>query len=159
MTAAAWQQRYLHRFYHGRPGWVDGTRQFHALIAAHVPAGGEVLELGPGPANSTSTFLAAHCTAVDGLDVDPDAATNPALRTSHLLAGPRWPLPDAGYDGVVANYVLEHVADPAGMATEAFRVLKPGGTLLFRTPNLWHYISDPRVTQHNLRRIPCQKAA
>ena len=126
MTAAAWQQRYLHRFYHGRPGWVDGTRQFHALIAAHVPAGGEVLELGPGPANSTSTFLASHCTAVDGLDVDPDAATNPALRTSHLLAGPRWPLPDAGYD--VGNWT-----EPLGAASlfvEGFMVLLSAAVLM-----------------------------
>lgn len=163
MPASPWQQRYLDRYYRHRPGWVDGTTQFHALIAANLPPAAEVLELGPGPANNTSNFLASKYQAVDGLDVDPDAAMNPALRTCHLLTGTAWPLSDAGYDAVVANYVLEHVADPAAMAAEAFRVLRPGGTFIFRAPNLYHYVTGfSRLTPHwvheklanRLRKLP-----
>jgi hypothetical protein len=37
------------------------------------------------------------------------------------------------------DWVVEHLPSPATMATEAMRVLKPGGYLLFRTGNLFHY--------------------
>lgn len=158
-----WQTRYLNRFYRSRKSWVDGTTQFHDFIAARLPPTAEILELGAGPANATSAFLASRFAAVDGLDIDPDAASNPSLRKAYLFDGGAWPLADRSYDGIVANYVFEHVADPHGMAAEAFRVLRPGGVFLFRAPNLWHYVTmiswlTPhwfhRLVANRLRKLP-----
>jgi ArsR family transcriptional regulator len=42
----------------------------------------------------------------------------------------RLPLPDASFDTVVLQMVLHHAEDPAGVVTEAARVLAPGGRLL-----------------------------
>lgn len=137
----SWQERYSDRFYRSRPGWIDGTTQYFEMVRRLLPPQAIVLELGSGPSNRFTEFLSKHSTAVDGLDVDPDAATNQHLRQFHQFQGGAWPFADAQYDAVVSNYVLEHVDDPAGMAAEAFRVLKPGGLVIFRTPNLWHYVS------------------
>ena len=40
---------------------------------------------------------------------------------------------------VLMDFVLEHLEFPCRCAREIFRVLKPGGCLVFRTPNRYHY--------------------
>ena len=44
------------------------------------------------------------------------------------------PLPDAAYDVVMANHVLEHIPDDRQAMRELFRLLKPGGIGLFSVP-------------------------
>jgi SAM-dependent methyltransferase len=44
------------------------------------------------------------------------------------------PLPDASYDVVIANHVLEHIDDDRQAMRELFRVLRPGGTALLTVP-------------------------
>jgi len=45
-------------------------------------------------------------------------------------------VPDASVDMLIANQVIEHVADTDGLIKEFHRVLKPGGYLILGTPNL-----------------------
>ena len=45
------------------------------------------------------------------------------------------PIPSAYYDGAFANFVLEHVSDPAAAAREMARVLKPDGFLVLSLSN------------------------
>ena len=47
----------------------------------------------------------------------------------------RIPLPDASFDCVICNHLLEHVADDRRALSEFFRVLRPGGRLILTTPN------------------------
>jgi SAM-dependent methyltransferase len=136
-----WQERYLDRFYRKRKNWVNGTQQFHEMVRKRLPQDKQVLELGPGPQNKTSAFLCSNCASLDGLDVDEEARNNPHLRHAHIYDGGDWPIKDDSHDAVVADYVLEHLEAPAKTVAEAFRVLRPGGMFIFRTPNLWHYVS------------------
>jgi len=53
----------------------------------------------------------------------------------------RIPLPDSSIDVVMARSVMEHIEDPAAVYRELVRVLRPGGRLVFLTPNLWDYAS------------------
>lgn len=146
---ASWQQVYTRRFYTSQTGWRDGTSEFWDFISLHAVGSLRVLEVGPGPANQTTAFLANTFDAVEGLDIDPDAQTNPDLAHCYLYDGGGWPCEAKSYDAVVSNYVLEHVADPRAFVAEAHRALKPGGVFLFRTPNLWHYTSlVSRLTPH-----------
>lgn len=67
------------------------------------------------------------------------------------------PAPDGSFDVVLSTQVLEHVAEPDAYLREAFRLLRPGGTLLLSTHGLWVYHRDPvdywRWTAEGLRLI------
>jgi SAM-dependent methyltransferase len=136
----SWQTRYLDRFYAERPGWVDGTTQFHELCRRHVPSPARLLEIGAGPTNRTSDFLAT-LGELDGVDIDPDVTTNRALKTAHTIRGDSYPYADATFDACVSNYVAEHVENPPAHLAEVHRVLKRRGVYVLRTPNLFHYVS------------------
>lgn len=140
LTKRSWQEAYLDRYYRSRANWIDGTTEFHEMIRRQLGSAREILELGPGPQNRTTDFLASHY-VVDGLDVDEDSRTNPALRQAYVYQGGAWPVADASYDAIVANYVLEHLDRPAETMAEVARVLRPGGTFVFRTPNFLYYVS------------------
>ncbi len=47
------------------------------------------------------------------------------------------PFPDAFFDGVMMNEVLEHVTDEVHTLREILRVLRPGGHLVIMSPNRW----------------------
>lgn len=154
-----WQDRYLHRYYHSRPGWQGGTDMFQGMIATHARGARDVLEVGPGPTNATTAFLRKQFGAVDGLDIDPDASGNQELRQCFLYDGGKFPLADGSYDAVVADYVLEHVADPTLLLAEVARVLRPGGHFLFRTPNIYHYIPMvSRLTPHWFHKLVANRS-
>jgi SAM-dependent methyltransferase len=53
------------------------------------------------------------------------------------------PSPQDSFDGVLSSQVLEHVIDPALYLREAFRVLKPGASLVLSTHGSWAYHPDP----------------
>jgi SAM-dependent methyltransferase len=46
------------------------------------------------------------------------------------------PLAEASVDVVIMSELIEHLLDPDSTLVEAWRVLRPGGTLLLSTPNL-----------------------
>jgi SAM-dependent methyltransferase len=143
-----WQERWLDRWYRERPNWSNGTEEFHNLCAANIPRGSTLLEVGAGPTNKTSAFLAS-IGPTDGIDVDPDVKTNRDLRAAYLLTGSRYPFDDGTFDAAVSNYVAEHVADPVAHLREVFRVLRPNGVYIVRTPNLYHYVAlVSAVTPH-----------
>jgi SAM-dependent methyltransferase len=146
----SWQERYERRFYDRSRGWVDGTQEFHDLCATVLPRGGSYLELGAGPTNRTSEFLAS-LGELHGLDPDPAVRTNTALSSAAVLEDDRFPFDEACFDGCVSNFVLEHVTDPASHLREVRRVLRPGGAYVFRTPNLFHYVAlISAITPHRI---------
>ena len=135
-----WQERYIARFYSADQGWVDGTTEFHALCKAAIPQGGRILEIGAGPSNATSRYLAT-LGELNGLDPDPDAIRNDSLKSSSLMTSDRFPFENESFDACVSNYVLEHVAYPRCHLREVKRVLSPGGAYVVRTPNRLHYVA------------------
>ena len=136
-----WQELYIQRFYRSRPGWVDGTVQFHEMCIRYLDRTSRVLEVGAGPDNPTSEFLSRSAGSVIGLDVDNAVKENRFLNEAHVYEGKTFPFSDASFDAVVTDYALEHVEEPAVLLREIRRVLKPGGMFLFRTPNVFHYVS------------------
>lgn len=143
-----WQESWTTRFYRSRPGWTDGTTEFHALCRGHVAPKARILEVGAGPTNSTSAFLAS-LGEVHGVDISKEVLGNIHLTSSSLIEGGRFPFPDASFDIVVSNYVVEHVDDATLHLAEISRLLVSGGRYIFRTPNLLHYVAlVSRLTAH-----------
>jgi len=61
---------------------------------------------------------------------------------------------DREFDLVIANHVLEHVADDRAAMKEVFRVLKPGGLAVLQTPysqKLSNTLEDPGVREAGAR--------
>ena len=149
----SWQEAALEKWYGSKPGWKNGSEEFRRWIAETVSPEGSCLEIGPGPENATSRFLAKHFAALDGLDMDPAVRLNPSLRTAYVYDGKRFPCANEAYDCAVSDFVLEHVRCPELLLSETLRVLKPGGRFYFRTPNLWHYVTlSAYLTPHWLHR-------
>lgn len=78
---------------------------------------------------------------VIGIDVARESASNDGIDEFRLIDGASWPVEDASIDVCVSDWVLEHIEDVDAWFREAARVLRPGGALCFRTPNLLHYAS------------------
>ena len=58
------------------------------------------------------------------------------------------PFPDADFDWVICNHVLEHVPDDRRAMREILRILSPGGTAILQVPiarKLTHTREDPLV--------------
>jgi SAM-dependent methyltransferase len=61
----------------------------------------------------------------------------------HIDFDSKTTLPDNYADIVLSNQVLEHVDTPSGYLHEAYRILKPGGTIILTTHGYWFYHPTP----------------
>lgn len=102
------------------------------LDAARVTAGTDMLDVGTGPGTvaAAARRRGAH---VEAVDADPEMAetaarNNPGLDVQVALVQ-ELPFPDATFDAVVGNYVINHVGEPERALTELRRVLRPEGRL------------------------------
>ncbi len=129
----------------------DGTVPFLGRVHALMPEQGTLLDIGCGRGQQAEDRcryrrglhdLRGPGRTVIGIDVDPDAATNPFIdEFRHVENVERWPIDDASIDLAVSISVLEHVPDPAAFFDEVARVLKPGGVICLKTPNKRSYPS------------------
>ena len=91
---------------------------------------------------------------VCGVDLDPRVVDNPMLDEGKIADAGGIPYPDAAFDVVFADNVLEHLPDPLAVFREIARVLKPGGVFLFKTPNKTHYMPTiARLTPHRFHQF------
>jgi SAM-dependent methyltransferase len=143
-----WQESYLQRYYDPQRGFVNGTQEFHELCARAARGAHDILEVGAGPTNNTSRYLAT-LGRLQGLDIDDAVLGNESLAAAKVFDGARFPYPDGSFDVCVSNFVGEHVGDPAMHLREVHRVLRPGAAYVFRTPNRYHYVAAvAAVTPH-----------
>lgn len=49
------------------------------------------------------------------------------------------PLPDSSVDLIMSRSVFEHLTDPESVYIEFSRILRPGGSVVFLTANMWDY--------------------
>lgn len=130
---------------------IDGTVVFHARVNSLLRSSDSVLDIGCGRGahrDDAITFrrdlrtLKGKCRRVTGIDLDPEAGTNPYVDEFRLIPSDSmtFPIESNSIDVGVTDYVVEHVADPARFFAECQRVLKPGGFLCIRTTNATSYI-------------------
>lgn len=124
---------------HGR-NWDDEI--FRQRLLKQVRPGQHWLDFGAGRGNVAQMNFKGIAGWISGVDPEPAVFDNPFLDEAALfdLKTQRIPFPDASFDVVFADNVMEHVVEPAAVFAEIRRVLKPGGRFLAKTPNKWHYM-------------------
>lgn len=122
---------------------------FAALEQASVHARGRMLDIGCGN-KPYQTMFAAHVSEHIGCDV----VQSSEHRVDVLCLATAIPIEDGSFDTVLCTQVLEHVADHKRVLGEAFRLLKPEGTLILSAPMYWPLHEEPhdffRFTKHGL---------
>lgn len=105
-------------------------------VRARLPAfkKGHVLDLGCGlrPFEEDILEYAIYYIGIDWSNTLHDLKADIVADLNESL-----PLPVASFDHVVSFEVLEHLREPQNMLAEAFRILKPGGTITISAPFMW----------------------
>lgn len=99
-----------------------------------------VLDLGAGAGRLRQMDFSGRAARVCGIDLDAAVLDNPHLDEARVAPAEEIPYDDGTFDLVFANNVLEHLRDPLSVFRAVSRVLAPGGTFLFKTPNRGHYV-------------------
>lgn len=127
---------------------VDGTISFYTRINALIKADSTVLDIGCGRGEYKEDtvdirrnlrILKGKCNKIIGIDIDDAARDNPFIDEFKLLQNTEWPVANETVDLCLCDNVIEHVHDVDKFFKEAHRVLKRGGYLCLRTPNIMSY--------------------
>lgn len=54
------------------------------------------------------------------------------------------PADSASFDSAICTAVLEHLEEPEQALAECYRLLKPGGSVIYSVPFIWHLHEEPR---------------
>jgi SAM-dependent methyltransferase len=130
-----WRQRYKER----RPEWNSSPILYKKLIAEKVNADTRILDIGCG---HTDFLKDVYERTLYTFGVDPDANAlkkNKTIKNTVAAHAEHLPFDNNFFDIVVLAWVLEHLENPEKVFREIYRVLKPGGTVIFLTPNTWNY--------------------
>ncbi len=105
-----------------------------------LPPGERVLDLGSGA--GTDSLIAAQMVGeqghVTGIDMTPEMLTKARAAAAEMGASnvefveseaERLPFPDASFDVVISNGVIDLIPDKDAVFAEIFRVLAPGGRI------------------------------
>jgi SAM-dependent methyltransferase len=133
------QEHYRREYARLKPGWRDSMQIYRDLIDSNTNSASCILDVGCGHAD----FLQAiYSRTPHSYGLDPDQrALEKNSRIKHLVLGgvEKMPFPDKFFDLVFLAWVVEHLPDPVQAFREIHRVLKPGGKVIFLTPNAWNY--------------------
>jgi ubiquinone/menaquinone biosynthesis C-methylase UbiE len=160
--------------YYDRIGALEHSHWWHLgaqrvaktlLASVRTPTFPSVLDAGCGTGGMMAWAQAElGAVSLSGVDVSSDAVRTCAGRD------PNWsvqlgsvmdmPLPDAGFDLVICNDVIQHLPTDGGDLTalkEIRRVLKPGGLLILRTNSRQGMGQDPAAQDHDYKRYVRQE--
>jgi methionine biosynthesis protein MetW len=113
------------------------------LIAGRVAAEENVLEVdcGPGVLAEMMQERGAHVTGTDLSIVAVERARAKGIAAQQVDVDTQpLPFPDASFDTVVSNSMIEHRFFPERTLDECVRVLKPGGKFIVCLPNIAHWL-------------------
>lgn len=129
------------------PGWRPATEVYADLVRNSLRPDSRILDLGCGRGGLVEQ-LDHPLSQIVGVDHDllslgqhRLATQSPPLPRSAAVSS-LLPFADDSFDLVLASWVLEHLARPEADFGQIGRVLRPGGSLIFITPNKRHPLAS-----------------
>lgn len=120
-----WYRRVYGFNYYNRDRWVE-------KMAASVPSGAFVLDVGAGPGKYRELF--AHCTYKTQDFGQEPGTIGRYTKLDYECDITAIPVLDASFDVVLCTEVLEHIPEPFAAVSEMARILRPGGLLVLTAP-------------------------
>ncbi|MCF6282868.1 MAG: class I SAM-dependent methyltransferase [Candidatus Polarisedimenticolaceae bacterium] len=121
----------------GAPNWLGSIAGLFAYrdLVPYI-AQGRMLDVGCGGGKFLRSMQTLGWQA-QGVEFNPSAVATCRAAGLEVSQGELSDanLPDNHFDLITARHVIEHIADPQPLLAEIFRLLKPGGLMLLRTPN------------------------
>jgi SAM-dependent methyltransferase len=113
--------------------------EFVRWVAAVLPPGTSLADIGAGDAPYRELF--EH---LDYVTVDWSQSVHEGARQSDILASAESiPVADCSFQSVLMTQVLEHVPEPEQTLREAFRILRPAGSIHLSVPLVWELHEMP----------------
>ena len=126
--------------YYDRAGYPGPLDRYRASIASHARPDMAVLDAGCGGTMPFLREIAPRVRLAVGVDLERLRQEPDGPHGCRADAG-RLPFRDGTFDLIISMSVIEHLDAPDAVFREFDRVLKPGGTLIVQTPNLFDYVS------------------
>jgi len=117
-------------------------RVYERIILSYIKKKDVVVDVGCGRAAQVLKKIIGECKVAIGMDigdfegVDGRSGIN-FMRSDVINIG----LKNNSVDLIISRSMFEHIKDPDKVYRELYRVLKPGGYVIFLTPNLYDYAS------------------
>ena len=107
------------------------------ILAKHLDlaTAPKVLDIGAGQ-GALSVRLKEAGARVSACDVVPEQFDVPGVEFRAVTSDGRLPFDEASFDAAVAIEVLEHIDGHDRFFAEVARILRPGGIVMFTTPNI-----------------------
>jgi ubiquinone/menaquinone biosynthesis C-methylase UbiE len=129
----------------GQSSWITADEQDHYLEWLNLSEGKILLDVACGSAGPALRIAEKTFCSIVGIDVHEDAIATAKNLATERGFGPRasfqvadaagtLPFPEADFDAITCIDAINHLPDRPHVLAEWFRVLKPGGRLLFTDP-------------------------
>jgi ubiquinone/menaquinone biosynthesis C-methylase UbiE len=133
------QERVRARYKTMRPGYRPALEIYTELMAAQVTGRTRLLDIGCGPGGLVKAYegIARQVVGVDRYVTHFDEPAEIHTLVEADIA--QLPFASSCFDLITCSWVLEHLQHPRQVFSEAWRLLAPGGALMFITPNALNY--------------------
>ena len=133
------QEYYRDKYRRLKPQWKVSADIYRDIIDRYADNGMYILDVGCGHSEDLEPVY-AKTNYTYGIDPDRRSIEkNRIIKNKFIASANELPFEDNFFDLVVSSWVLEHLENPKKVFDEIYRVLKPGGKVIFLTPNTWSY--------------------
>lgn len=136
MKLVAWIDRHFYPTFSSN--WDD--KIFRERILKYISCKSTVLDVGAGAGIVEEMYFKGLVKKICGIDLDYRVIHNDKIDEGKVANASSIPYDSETFDVVFADNVMEHLSEPEKVFKEIHRVLKPGGVVLFKTPNRSHYM-------------------
>lgn len=117
---------------------IHPYREFEQRVDELLAKGDVLLDAGCGRTVPVLRQYLGRASRLIGVELVDFTDVPPGIET-HNANLAQLPLASNSVDLIISRSVFEHLQDPSAVYQEFFRVLRPGGAVVFLTANMWDY--------------------